>query len=416
MSSSHRRARPRVAAAAAVIGVLSLALSVLSPTGPASAATDINHQLAEVTDDLAVASKAVTRANAALEAARTGLPPARAAAAAAAADLKVAGSESSAAAGAASRAAATSAKAQQRLRDAQSRINGMNGQIDDLVRQVYTQGPYVELAAILSAATPGEFADQLEGIRAVSRSQNKMLVDMQVAKANLALASLQAEQARVRVDAQRKVATTALNAASRAASRARTAKARVDAIVASRASALSVANAERERVKKQYAALKAEQARLRALERGPGGFTGRPTGNLTWPIPGAGVSQRVGPRIHPVYGYRSCHTGVDIHGAYGTPILAAADGKVIEVLRGGPYGLHTVISHGNGIATMYAHQSRTRVSVGDIVRQGEIIGNVGSTGWVTGPHLHWEVHVNGVPYDPLGWFGSPRRPVSCWNG
>jgi len=398
------------------MGVLSLAAAGLSPLSPAGAATDINHQLAAASDDLAVASKAVTRANAALEAARVDLPPAQAAAAAAAADLKAAGRQSNSARDAAARAAAASLKAQQRLVQAQSRIAAMSGQIDDLVRHVYTQGPYVELAAILSAATPGEFADQLEAIRSVSRSQNKMLMDMQVAKANLALANLQADQARVRVEGQRSAASAALDVASRSAARASVAKARVDAIVASKAAALRVANAERERVKKQYAALKAEQARLRAIERGPGGFTGKPTGNLMWPIPGAGIAQGVGPRIHPVYGYKSCHTGVDIHGAYGTPILAAAAGKVMEVVNGGPYGLHTLISHGGGISTMYAHQSRTRVHVGEIVKQGQIIGYVGSTGWVTGPHLHWEVHVNGVPYNPLGWFGAARVPVSCWNG
>jgi murein DD-endopeptidase MepM/ murein hydrolase activator NlpD len=124
----------------------------------------------------------------------------------------------------------------------------------------------------------------------------------------------------------------------------------------------------------------------------------------------------VGWRVHPVYGYKSCHTGEDIRGTYGTPILAAADGKVILVTSGGPYGLHTVISHGGGISTMSAHQSRTAVRAGEVVRQGQVIGYVGSSGWVTGPHLHWEVHVNGVPYDPLGWFGSPRVPVPCWNG
>ena len=120
--------------------------------------------------------------------------------------------------------------------------------------------------------------------------------------------------------------------------------------------------------------------------------------------------------MHPVYGYKSCHTGDDIRGTYGTPILAAADGLVMGVLSGGAYGLHTVISHGGGISTMYAHQSRTAVHVGETVRQGQVIGYVGSSGWVTGPHLHFEVHVGGVPYDPLGWFGSARVPVPCWAG
>ena len=85
-------------------------------------------------------------------------------------------------------------------------------------------------------------------------------------------------------------------------------------------------------------------------------------------------------------------------------------------LNGGAYGLHTLVDHGGGLVTMYAHQSGTAVRVGQTVARGQVIGYVGSSGWVTGPHLHWEVHVDGVPYDPLGWFGSPRVPVPCWKG
>jgi murein DD-endopeptidase MepM/ murein hydrolase activator NlpD len=62
---------------------------------------------------------------------------------------------------------------------------------------------------------------------------------------------------------------------------------------------------------------------------------------------------------------------------------------------------------------MYAHQSRAAVQSGQRVSAGQVIGYVGSTGWVTGPHLHFEVHVNGVPYDPMGWFGGTKRPVPC---
>jgi murein DD-endopeptidase MepM/ murein hydrolase activator NlpD len=136
-------------------------------------------------------------------------------------------------------------------------------------------------------------------------------------------------------------------------------------------------------------------------------------GGLAWPAPGAPVSGNVGPRIHPVYGYRSCHTGTDIGAGGGSPILAAEDGVVVSIQNGGPYGLHTLIQHGSGISTMYAHQSSTSVSVGQKVKKGQVIGQVGSTGWSTGPHLHFEVHVNGTPYDPMGWFGGTKGPVGC---
>jgi murein DD-endopeptidase MepM/ murein hydrolase activator NlpD len=293
----------------------------------------------------------------------------------------------------------------------------MNLQIGALVRAVYTQGPYAELAAILSARSPSDFADQLEAVRAVSRSQNRALADLEAAKAALALATLQAEQTQVKAADAAKAASAALASAAALAKRAAAAKARVAAIIASRTAALRVAAREKTRVKAQYAALLREQRRLAALERRKNsGFRGQPSGSLIWPIPGASLVGGVGWRVHPVYGYKSCHTGDDIRGTYGTPILAAAAGLVIAVDSGGAYGLHTSISHGAGLSTMYAHQSATAVHVGQTVRQGQVIGYVGSSGWVTGPHLHFEVHVGGVPYDPLGWFGAPRVPVPCWSG
>ena len=410
-------ARPVPSRTRLVVWVATLATVALGVVGvaPATARPDINHKVAAASDDLAAASKAVTRAAAALDLARVQLPAAQQVLAAANARLATAQQAAARAARVQAAAIAAADAAQQRLEDAQARIAEMNRQIGALVRAVYTQGPYTELAAILSSSTPSEFADRLEAIRAVSRSQNRTLSELQAAKADLALASLQAEQSRAQAVAAQKAATDALAVAAASAQQAQVAKARVAAIIASRAAALRVAARERAAVKKQYDALRAEQRRLAALDRGPGGFTGVPSGNLIWPVPGAGLVGGVGWRVHPVYGYKSCHTGVDIHAATGTPIRAAANGRVMAVINGGAYGLHTLVSHGGGITTMYAHQSRTAVRVGQIVRQGQVIGYAGATGWATGPHLHWEVHVNGVPYDPLGWFGSPRVPVPCWT-
>jgi murein DD-endopeptidase MepM/ murein hydrolase activator NlpD len=399
------------------LAVLATAALSLVGVGPATAGTDIKDKIAAASDDLAAASAAVTAAAAALDRAKVALPAAQAAYAAASTKLATARRSAISAATAQRKADAAYAKAQTRLVEAKAHIDAMNLQIGALVRAVYTQGPYAELAAILSARSPSDFADQLEAVRAVSRSQNRALADLEAAKAALALATLQAEQTKVKAADAAKAASAALASAAALAKRAAAAKAQVAAIIASRAAALRVAAKEKAKVKAQYAALLREQRRLAALERRrSGGFTGRPSGNLIWPIPGASLVGGVGWRVHPVYGYKSCHTGDDIRGASGTPILAAAAGLVIGVDSGGPYGLHTVISHGAGLSTMYAHQSSTAVRVGETVRQGQVIGYVGSSGWVTGPHLHFEVHVNGVPYDPLGWFGAPRVPVPCWSG
>jgi murein DD-endopeptidase MepM/ murein hydrolase activator NlpD len=124
-------------------------------------------------------------------------------------------------------------------------------------------------------------------------------------------------------------------------------------------------------------------------------------GIIASPLPGARVTTVFGWRIHPIYRRLELHTGLDLAG--GSRILAAASGTVVEVGYRVGYGLTTVVDHGNGIATLYGHQAGVSVKVGDHVDQGQGIGTVGSSGYATGPHLHFEVRVHGVPTDPKLW-------------
>ena len=132
---------------------------------------------------------------------------------------------------------------------------------------------------------------------------------------------------------------------------------------------------------------------------------GNPTpGNhrFSWPVNGP-ITSPFGYRNDPVLGGNRLHAGVDIAASQGTPIKAAGDGVVKMAGVNGGYGNWTLIDHGGGLATGYGHQSRIAVSIGQHVSTGEVIGYVGSTGASTGPHLHWEVRVNGNPVDPMGW-------------
>ena len=97
------------------------------------------------------------------------------------------------------------------------------------------------------------------------------------------------------------------------------------------------------------------------------------------------------------------HHGVDIDAPYGAPIVAAQTGTVTLAGWKNGYGQTVIIDHGDGLSTLYAHQSTILVRGGQQVAQGQQIGNVGSTGRVTAPHLHYEVHVNGVPRNPVPW-------------
>ena len=137
--------------------------------------------------------------------------------------------------------------------------------------------------------------------------------------------------------------------------------------------------------------------------------TRTPTGMLQWPLPVAGtITSRFGHRVDPITGEVSSHTGTDIACAEGTPILAAAYGTVTVANGldswGGSYGYYIQIDHGGGLETLYAHCSSICVTTGQQVQTGQVIGYVGHTGRVTGNHLHFEVHVNGVRRDVETYF------------
>ena len=127
-------------------------------------------------------------------------------------------------------------------------------------------------------------------------------------------------------------------------------------------------------------------------------------GRLLTPVPGAPVTSAYGYRIHPIYGTSRLHTGIDYGADSGVAIRAAADGVVVSAGWFGGYGNATIIDHGGGIATLYGHQSSISVSANGKVTQGQTIGRVGCTGDCTGPHVHFEVRLNGDPVNPAGYF------------
>jgi len=143
--------------------------------------------------------------------------------------------------------------------------------------------------------------------------------------------------------------------------------------------------------------------KIRKLQAAQAGRSGGVSGSITtWPVPGYyEISSPFGWRIHPITQKRSLHTGTDIAASSGTQITAAGAGVVIMAGWNTAYGNMTIIDHGKGISTLYGHQSALNVTEGQAVQANQVIGYVGSTGWSTGPHLHFEVRVSGNPTDPL---------------
>ncbi len=129
------------------------------------------------------------------------------------------------------------------------------------------------------------------------------------------------------------------------------------------------------------------------------------TGSFSYPVR-APITSPFGPRRHPIFGVRSMHSGIDLAAPYGTPIKASEGGVVIYSGWYGGYGKVVILDHAKGFSTLYAHLSSTKVTVGARVKQGEVVGFEGSTGYATGPHLHFEVREQGKPKNPVIYLGG----------
>ena len=203
--------------------------------------------------------------------------------------------------------------------------------------------------------------------------------------------------------------------ASRAAEATRAAEQRAAQLEAeAQAAAAREAEAAAAREAEAAAAREAEAEDSSQTESGSssGGSSGTSSSGWTWPVPGyTSISSGYGTRVHPVYGYSRMHTGIDIPAPYGHPVVAASSGVVILVRNpvegrntgGSGYGNYIVIDHGNGISTLYAHLRNTHVSPMQEVNAGDRVATIGSTGTSTGPHLHFEVLINGRHTNPLDY-------------
>ncbi len=134
-------------------------------------------------------------------------------------------------------------------------------------------------------------------------------------------------------------------------------------------------------------------------------------GELAWPVPGyTRITSKYAMRVHPITGQYKLHTGVDIGAPLGANFVAANDGVVVKAGLNAAYGNMVIIDHGGGISTLYAHGSEILVEVGQTVKRGDPILKVGSTGYSTGPHAHFEVRINGVTTDPLPYITNGLIP------
>lgn len=133
-------------------------------------------------------------------------------------------------------------------------------------------------------------------------------------------------------------------------------------------------------------------------------------GQMQWPIYGHyNITSNYGMRVHPITGVYKLHTGVDISATIGTDFTAIANGIVVKAEYNSAYGNMVIIDHGGGVQTLYAHGSEIVATLGQEVSAGDVVLKVGSTGYSTGPHAHFEVRINGTPVNPLDYVSIPEE-------
>jgi len=309
--------------------------------------------------------------------------------------------------------------ARAKVKAKQMQIVSLQKKVDQFASAVYQQGQTAQWEIMLESETPADLADRMQTIRSVSQATTASLRNLLSAKEELKQDVADAEVVRTNMRKLEKQAQDDLEQAQRAQDAAVAAKVAVDGFIAQKNETIANAEKYRSQEQRELDRLVAEQERIARIAHGGSQGNGDPeaTGPLAWPVPGYAAGswavQHVGPRILSS-GRHSCHTGQDIPAPTGATIVASGDGTVLFAGWNWGYGYLTLIDHGGGLVTAYAHQSLLYVQKGQTVTSGQTIGRVGNTGaFSAGSHLHYEVHVNGYNYDPMGWFGGSKTLVSC---
>ena len=281
------------------------------------------------------------------------------------------------------------------------------------VRAIYMHGQLNYLEVILGANSFSDFANRVELLKRVIRSDYNLILEIQKQKAAIEAKKAQLEQDKRQLDA---LAAEAEKTRQEIAKKKAEQQKILDAAKSNKAAAAqmeqdlnaqlaSVRNLIQQRLAAAEAARQAAQQQAASDDEGGGGSDDnyvQGTGAMGWPCSGP-ITSPFGYRTHPIFGTTIFHAGIDIGVDYGTPIHAADSGVVVYSGWISGYGNAVIIDHGGGISTLYGHNQSLAVSEGQSVSKGSVIAYAGSTGNSTGPHCHFEVDVNGSPVNPMGY-------------
>jgi len=289
-----------------------------------------------------------------------------------------------------------------RLRRLRRELNAAELTADERLVAIYQEEDPQVVDVVLSARSFTELLDQLDYLEQISRQDQAIARQLATAKTNVAGARRHTDEVRTKVFEATRSLQARLDEQLAAQSRlVSTQESLADARAMKQRTLSTVHESKREFVQEIDALRQASlriAAKIRAAQSSRSAVTRSSVSSsgLIWPVSGPVTSP---------FGWRwgRMHEGIDIGVPTGTPIAAAAAGRVIYAGWEGGYGNLVVIDHGSGLATAYGHQSSIAVSVGQLVGQGQVVGYIGCTGHCFGPHLHFEVRVNGSPVDPLGY-------------
>jgi murein DD-endopeptidase MepM/ murein hydrolase activator NlpD len=263
---------------------------------------------------------------------------------------------------------------------------------------------------VLSATSMSSMLSDIEYVQQIDRQNKRVSDQLDAAKTAMHAAREQTRKLKARVAVETAAIRTRTEQQHAVTDQLVSTQQQLSTALDSKRSTLSTIKSDESRFSEEARQLAAVSsslaARIRAADSRSSSTpsTGTPapsSSGLIWPVSGP-ITSPYGPRCLP-NGDCAFHPGIDIGVSSGTPIRAAASGVVISAGWLGGYGNLVVIDHGNGLATAYAHQSSMAVGNGASVSQGQVIGYVGCTGYCFGPHLHFEVRVNGEPVNPLGY-------------
>jgi murein DD-endopeptidase MepM/ murein hydrolase activator NlpD len=277
------------------------------------------------------------------------------------------------------------------------------------IRRAYKDGPFAEVALLLAARSLTELESQRTYLDAVVRKDRQNQEELAALRDRLEAERMLVEQTKDELLQRRNAVQAATDEVVTLYKANIEARDLAERELANHRELLAMVLADRQQAIRMLDELDgiSERTKQELLSSASRGDPAIVPGYFIWPADGKVVSG-FGPRKHPIAGVVRQHNGVDIDAPYGAPVYAAASGRVLVASGMGGYGLTVVIDHGDGLSTLYAHLSQILVDASGQIQQGAVIGKVGSTGYSTGPHLHFEIRINGEPRDPLLWFPEKR--------